>query len=87
MAAPVWLRRVCRRPVAGSISGGKSVNVGGFQLGEFAKFEHFAGQFVEQGQLGQHVGGGGARAGAAALARKVRGSSCRREFRRTAEAN
>ena len=63
------------------------VDVGGFELGEFAIFEHFARQFVQQRQLGEHVGGGGARRGAAALGRMVRDSACRRGFRRVAAAN
>ena len=44
------------------------VHVGGFELGDFAVFENFARQFVQEREFVEHVGGGGARFGAAAPA-------------------
>ena len=42
VAAPVWLKVVCRRPVEASISCGQRIDVGALQLGELAVIEHLA---------------------------------------------
>ena len=59
VAAPVWLKLVCRRPVAGSISAGQRVDVGALELGELAVLQHLADDLVIGRQFVQHVGGGG----------------------------
>ncbi len=81
MAAPVWLKRVCRRPGSRLDQRGQSVNVSGFELSQFAIFEDFAGQFVEQGELVENVGGGGARTSPAALGGRSEVHLVKKDFR------
>ena len=42
VAAPVWLKLVCRRPVGGIDQRRQRVDVGAFQLGELAVLQHLA---------------------------------------------
>ena len=59
VAAPAWLKLVCRRPVGRVDQLRQRVDVGAFELGELAVLEHLAHDLVIGGEFLQHVGGGG----------------------------
>ena len=59
VAAPVWLKLVCKRPVARVDQRRQGVHVSALELGELPVFEHLAHDLVIGRQVFQHVGGGG----------------------------
>ena len=58
MAVPVWQNARVQAAGFGVDEFGQRVDVGGFELGEFAVFEDFARQLVQERQLFEHVRGG-----------------------------
>ena len=59
VAAPAWLKLVCRRPGRGIDQLRQRVHVGALQLGELPVLQHLAHDLVVRRQLFQHVRGGG----------------------------
>ena len=58
VAAPVWLKLVCRRPVERSNERRERVHVRALELHELPELEHLAADLVLDGELFEHVGGG-----------------------------
>ncbi len=70
VAAPVWLKLVCSRPVARIDQRRQRVHVRALELGELPVFEHLAHDLVLGRQFLQHVGRGGNRLALAVLHRR-----------------